>query len=458
MRRLLGVAATLLAIGTSACSGSGCTGGPGEGRQLGEATDFLVHDVAVFDADQGALVPHQDVEVRRGQIAAVRPTGDPLPAGLQRIDGTGRTLLPGFIDAHTHLGSPVAPPGKLVTPDPPKNLAAWHRAGVTTVMDMGGLVAANRALAEKPDLAAPRIFSAPKPITVRGGHPLVVAQDLLPWPVSGMAKGFVIQVDGPDDAAKAIDQATDGDPDYIKIICDELPPGAPQLDAPTLTALVAEAHARDLRAVVHIGDEEDALAAVRAGADLLAHGVWRGGLSDAGLAELAASGIPVIPTLYGFMATQQLGAGTWQPTELDRALGWGDASDAIAGPAGLEFRTYDALSSFVDSIDADMPAVTRRMHDAGVPILVGTDAPLPAVWPGSGFHRELLALQDAGIPAPQVLLGATARPADWLGRDLGRITRGAPADLVLVEGDPTTDVAAAGDIVEVWRMGRRIEE
>ncbi|MCB9777017.1 MAG: amidohydrolase family protein [Alphaproteobacteria bacterium] len=419
---------------------------------------FTIRDVAVFDPDTRMVVPGQDVAVADGRIVSVQATGGPVYDTV--VVGTGATLLPGLIDAHVHVGSPVSIPGQLVPPDPVANLQSWLAAGATTVMDMGGRAPDTRKAAAAE--ATPRVYVAHLPITTKGGHPLVLGKALLPWPVDAVIAATIPQVDRPEDAAKVIEDTLAQDPAWVKLICDELPVGAPEMSDEVLAALVTEAHARGARVVVHIGDEHNALAAVRAGADLLVHGIWRGGLSEEGLAELAASGVPVVATLYGFEATADLMAGRWQPSALDRSLGYGEVSEELIAGREKIVRKYPAFTSFAGQIDPGFGEVTRRMHDAGVPVLVGTDAPLPGIWPGSGLHREMAALVDAGMPPADVLAGATGKTADWLagdpalGVDFGRIAPGQTADLLLVVGDPTRDITATQDIAGVWRAGRRV--
>ena len=100
----------------------------------------------------------------------------------------------------------------------------------------------------------------------------------------------------------------------------------------------------------------------------------------------------------------------------------------------------------------------RNLHRAGVPIVAGTDALNAGVEHGISLHRELELLVDAGVPPLDALKAATSSAASALrmtGR--GRIAPGAPADLLLVKGDPTTDILATRNIVSVWKCGRQLD-
>jgi imidazolonepropionase-like amidohydrolase len=98
------------------------------------------------------------------------------------------------------------------------------------------------------------------------------------------------------------------------------------------------------------------------------------------------------------------------------------------------------------------------LRDAGVPLLAGTDTGLPGTSFGESLHRELALLVEAGLQPVEVLTAATAVPSERFGlRDRGRIAPGLRADMLLVEGDPTADVAALRDIAVVWRRGARLD-
>ncbi len=424
---------------------------------LSEGDDWILREISVFDG--ASVIGPFDVLIEDGRVRELAPPGAGTLPGAAELDGRGRTVLPGYVDAHTHLGSPTGAPGELALPDPTANLEAWLATGVTTVFDMGGhgpIIAPLAEASAAGTLAAPTIHRAPPPITQADGHPFVVSGELLPFPLAAIVARLIIAVETPADAPDAMARALEGHPDYIKLIFDQLPPGVPELSDESVASLVAEAHAHRRKVAVHIGDARELRVAVAAGADLIAHGPYRGGLPDDVIAEVAAAGVPVVATLAGFQATIELGEGTWTPSDLDTKL-WPEVSAAT--PAGAhEFADVDALRRFAEAIDRDMAENMRRLSDAGVPILVGSDAPLPGMMPGSGFHRELQSLAAAGVPPAALLAAATTGPSDALG--LGGPAHaprpGAVADLVIVEGDPVADISRASQVATVLRAGRQV--
>jgi imidazolonepropionase-like amidohydrolase len=110
---------------------------------------------------------------------------------------------------------------------------------------------------------------------------------------------------------------------------------------------------------------------------------------------------------------------------------------------------------FVSNLGANV----LTLREAGVTLLAGTDTGIPGVIPGAGLHEELKALVATGIPASDVLKMATSVPADVLepGTHRGVIDPGAPADLLLVRGDPTQNIADLDRIVGVWQQGERVD-
>ncbi|HHH27644.1 MAG TPA: hypothetical protein ENK57_04775, partial [Polyangiaceae bacterium] len=168
------------------------------------------------------------------------------------------------------------------------------------------------------------------------------------------------------------------------------------------------------------------------------------------------------PTLHGFEVTVALARGEFVPGPLDRALHPSVLLDPLTGAQGSHFRDYPVLAQFATTLEreqASWPERITRLREAGAQILVGTDAPLPGVLPGSGYHSEIRALSRAGVPTEEIFAGATWGAATLLqpSPDFGAVREGLRADLVLVEGDPLADPSRSADLAEVFVSGRRVE-
>jgi hypothetical protein len=295
------------------------------------------------------------------------------------------------------------------------------------------LVASAREQARsRPDVADVR--SAGIGATAPGGHPSMMYAPFPTLTAAGQAGPFVA------------DRIAAGS-DYLKIISG---PGGlwPALDSETIQALVTAAHARGLLAVAHVSSTAGVEQVVAAGADVVAHVPANAELDQALAARMADAGIVVGPTLATIENTlgEPGGAAVAGDPRLAAALGDAWVRRLTAGAPPWNGRQLPPYSRAEDNV--------RRLADAGVTLLAGTDAPNPGTVFGASLHRELELLVRCGISPAQALTAATAGPARVFGlADRGRIAAGRRADLVLVSGDPLTDITATRAIERVWRGG-----
>ena len=393
-----------------------CAGLAASSGALAAAT--LVKDVRVFD---GKAVHERRSVLFDGATIVDADFRGTAPRGARIVDGSGRTLLPGLIDAHTHS-------------------FRWQELpvlfGVTTQIDMFTDIRlmnkAKQEMAQGGHHDHADLFSAGTLVTAPNGHG---TQFGVPIPT----------ITGPEQAQAFVDARIAEGSDFIKIVMGG-GYGMQSISLATAKAVIDAAHLRGKLAVVHIGDEKDARAVLEAGADGLVHLFPAASSDAAGLARLArAKGAFVIPTF----------------TVLESMAGWrGD--DLLANPslAGLLDRDAQAplKARYGNKERAELlsapKAVTAALVKAGVPVLAGTDAGNPGTQYGVSMHRELKALVEAGLTPAQALAAATSVPARVfkLGKR-GRIEQGYKADLLLVEGNPTADILATRRIVEVWKDG-----
>ncbi|MFB7652482.1 MULTISPECIES: amidohydrolase family protein [unclassified Streptomyces] len=356
-----------------------------------------VTDVAVFDGTD-LLDGRHDVSFDESGIAAVTRTGTPPVDGVT-IDGTGATLLPGLIDAHVHFRDP-------------QEQSTLARFGVTTALDMGiwppEFLAALRAGDHGAD-----IRSAGTPLVGPGGPhsriPGFPAEDIVATAEQGRRRVAARSAEGVD---------------YVKLVLERPGAGGPEKD--TATAVVDAAHEAGLRVVAHASNTGAIALAVQAGVDILTHAPLDADLGEDLVQAITEAGRVVVPTLTMMMGTA-------------RNLG---------GP----HLSYDHARNTVTAL-----------YRAGAILVAGTDANeqpgVPAGVPhGSSLHDELHLLVEAGLRPLEALRSATSISATAFGlEDRGRIQPGLRADLVLVMGDPVSDIAATRGIQAAWTLGRHVD-
>lgn len=387
----------------------------------------MVRDARVFDGDQ--LLPTASVLVRDGRIAAVGP-GVAASAGTVEIDGAGKTLLPGLIDAHGHVRGSA--------------LREQLVFGVTTVLDMATdadwAAAMRREQRAGQGLDRADLYSAGTLITAPHGH--------------GTEYQDIPTISSPDQAQMVVDARIAEGSDYIKIVYDDgrtFGPPIPTIDRPTLKAVVDAAHARQRLALVHIGSVSGARDALESGADGLVHLSPDRAVDEDFVALALRRGAFIVPTL-----------------SLNESLcGIAGGASLVTDPRVAPFLSGFSTKNLGETFHLHPPhqldfssvlTSVARLHAAGVPILAGTDAPNLGTAHGASLHRELELLVRAGLSPIEALRAATSVPARALSlHDRGRIAVGLRADLVLVNGDPTRDILATRDIVAVWKLGRRVD-
>lgn len=434
MKRLAGiiaVGALAGALGLGIATQGRAGNGPDAAASAAEAggNSFAIRGARVFDGERDLGVA--TVVVRDGLVESVAAGAGPAD-GLPVIDGTGKTLLPGLIDAHVHAWG-----------DARRDAA---RFGVTTAFDMHGLPDRLPVLRGQrqglADTGQADLWAAGYAITAPDGH--------------GTQYGFPVPaVDAGTDVSAFVGERIGEGIDFVKLIIEDMGayPGAPAL--PTLApAQVAEAitaaHAGGLLAVAHASTLEDARHAIESGADGLVH-VFADRLADPTFIDAArrrdAFVTPTLSVLASF-AGQGEGAALRDDPRFDGLVTAGQAATLGSAVPGVPANAR---------LDRALQNV-RALHAAGVDILAGTDAPNPGTAHGISIHGELELLVRAGLEPAEALAAATAVPARRFGiSDRGRIAPGLRADLLLVDGDPLADITATRAIAGVWKNGYLVE-
>lgn len=391
------------------------------------ACDLLVKNARLFDGS--TLRQGLNVGVTGDKISFVANSG--LQAARE-IDAGGRFLMPGLIDCHIHLlnmwtAKDEATMAADIANELPKRLSAFLAAGVTTVKSVGDSeddILRVREMLASGDLVGPRLYATGAAFAAPGSHPATTVYAQNPW----IRNRAVVETDSPERAREAIRRMAEKGVDAIKIIhqggCRH---GAPyffkaealgvnvqilKLDKAVLGAIIDEARKHSLKATVHTVDEEAAIEALEAGANGLEHGILEQEMSGDRVIELLLrNDASYVPTLWIFAVDEK-------PPEI----------------------RYGNL---------------KRIADAGVRVALGTDT-----FCGFGNFGENTIVEAersvaAGIAPQKVLQMATKNAAVHLGNEaLGTVASGRIADLIIVDGDPTTNIGDLRNVAMVIQDGK----
>jgi imidazolonepropionase-like amidohydrolase len=394
-----------------------------------------IKNAHIFDGER--IIDDSIILIEGERILSI---GGVVPAGATVIDANNATLMPGLIDSHVHT-----------------DIDGLHDAlkfGVTTELEMNGRWSSNQRnkIAKRYDVADFR--SAGMGVTPPGGHPSQYMKSS-----NNLIIKFFFRypfVSTPDEAVKFVNKQVTSGADYIKIFIEDGTtigfPGLTEISNDTLYATVKEAHRLGKMAIAHVTTFEGGQKAIAAGVDGLAHLFFDRQTTPELTAAIASSGAFVTPTLVTLSAA------------------FGNSAAALAADkrvsSKLSKKWLDSLSRNMNVYPQgnlkDAYASVMALHKAGVDILAGSDVsePIPILGGlahGASLHNELKLLVAAGLKPIEALRSATSIPARRFGlTDRGRIAPGLRADLLLVDGDPTTNITDTLSILGIWHCGVRL--
>jgi imidazolonepropionase-like amidohydrolase len=394
-------------------------------NEKGQTSSKILRNARLIDGT-GRVWDRADIRVEGARIYVI--SSEPLPDDRpESVDLAGKTVLPGLMNCHTHVCSDLMdfPPGIS-----PTQMAAEYavrgvrwledalKRGVTAIRDVGGKKGIDLALkrmVEAGFIAGPRMRVAGRLICMTGGHG---------WNVP---EGY--EADGPDAVRKAARSQLKAGADVVKVMATGgimtpgTQPGAPQLTKEEMAAAVDEAHKAGRTAAAHAEGREGIRNAILAGVDSIEHGYE---LDDEIIELMLERGIYYCPTLTCDIRIAEHGSDFGIPADaVDKMKHWID----------------HLLSSF------------QRAHQAGVRIAAGNDAFADWVTIGD-MASEIAAMTQYGMAAHDALIAATANAAKLLQLpDEGTVEPGKQANLVVLDGDPLTDIGAVSKVIAVMKDG-----
>jgi imidazolonepropionase-like amidohydrolase len=379
------------------------------------------------------MLSNQTIIIHGDRIASVGTVTDQtLPADATVIDLSNATVLPGLIDAHTHLtfttnfgysALGISIPREALTGA--RNARVTLEAGFTTVRNVGARGFTDVALRDAinaGDVPGPRMLVSGPPLSITGGH---CDNDLLPYEYHATS-------DGAADGIAAVQHKTR---EIIKYGADLIKvcatggvlshgdnPQASQYTLEEMKAIVADAHRLGRKVAAHAHGAQGILWATEAGVDSIEHGSY---IDDAGIAEMKKDGTYLVPTLY--------------------LMDWFyENAERIGTPAELIAKAREVMPAARKNV--------QRAFAAGVKVGFGTDA---AVYPHGLNAREFAVYVKLGMTPLAAIQTATVNDADLLGWSdrVGTVEAGKFADLIGVDGDPLADVTTLERVKFVMKGG-----
>ena len=395
----------------------------------------VIHAWRLLDVKTGKTLANQTILIHGDRISSVGADAQ-VPAGAQVIDLPNATVLPGLIDAHTHLTfNPNFGYSRLAISVPrealigARNAKVTLEAGFTTIRNVAADGYADVALRDAinaGDVPGPRMLVSGPALSITGGHG---DNNLLPFEYHAAGDGVA---DGVDGVRHMVRRNIKYGADLIKfmasggVLSKGDNPQASQYTLEEMKAIVEEAHRLGRKVAAHAHGAQAILWASEAGVDSIEHGSY---IDDAAIAEMKKNGTYLVPTLY---------LGDWFLANAEK----------IGTPPDLIAKAKEVLPAARKNV--------ARAFAAGVKVGFGTDA---AVYPHGLNAHEFAVMVKLGLTPLAAIQSATINDADLLGWSdkIGTIEPGKWADIIAVDGDPLTDVTTLERVKFVMKGGEVVK-
>jgi imidazolonepropionase-like amidohydrolase/ABC-type multidrug transport system permease subunit len=441
-------------------------------RDLQRKGTWLIHDARLFIGD-GRLVERGSVLVRDGKIARLFVGDSPDPKTLDAtvIEGAGKTLLPGLIDVHVHLGANGGISESAYTKQTggiDRELAAYLYSGATAVKSAGDpldTILEARKQANSGEKLAAELFIVGPLFTTEEGHGTEILKSVPDNIRRRIEPQFLRLPHTPEEAKTQVAELRKQGVDGIKAVLEAGGGNVRfhRMDPNILKAIGDAAHEAGLPLVVHTGDAQDVADALDSRAAGIEHGSFRDQIPDALFARMSRDGVAYDPTLTvveSIAALEQGSSAPIQRTLVQQSAPPGLLASIQAAITSSEFQSMRAAykAGVPVSLEQGMKNLIAARR-GGVILVTGTDSGNPLTLHGPGVHREMQLWVQAGIAPTDALQAATHNAARLLGAGtrIGLVQEGYEASLLLVDGNPLQDISVTERISALLFKGERID-
>ena len=427
------------------------------GAQQGSQTIALI-GARLIDGTDGPPLENAALVIQGQTISAVGAADSvKFPDGTAVIDCHGQTIIPGLITDHSHVG---LVDGISIKPEnynqqnilrQLKQYEAYGVTGVTALGLNGSLFYQLRDEQHAGKSPGADLFGAFRGIGAPLGAP--------PAAMIPVSTDQLYRPETPEEARTAVREIVAGHPDLVKIWVDDLLGTSPKMKPEIYQAVIDEAHRAGCRVAAHIYYLADAKAVLRAGVDIIAHGVRDQPVDADFINEMKARSTWYIATInldecsYIFAEQPAWSKEPFFQNALQPAL-----KAQLSDPAYLEKTLKGPRVPIFKKAVATNQANIKALYDAGVKVAFGTDSgAIPPRIPGFAEHRELQLMVGSGLTPLQTINCATSRAAALLGlTDRGELKPGELADFIVLTANPLDDITNTEKIAAVWHRGKKV--
>ncbi len=436
---------------------TGCQSTP-QMKEAPKSAAILIRNGRLIDGAGKSALQNAFILIEDGKFRDISTTAINAPAGSRIVEAAGKTVLPGLIDMHAHLlsGGFDTVSEKSMSYDPAdqqralKQMLYW---GVTAVYDPVQPLDQGTRLRDQVAqglFASPRLYISGPGFTASKG-----------WAGSNDPNAR-FEPKNQSEVRQQLGKLADAGIKILKLFFDDMNDSfsqpLPKLERKLMEAIISEAHARNLKVMVHAYNTADQKAAIRAGADIMAHSAVTSPVDDEYIALAKKS-----KTLY--LATLCVYHDVFDENAIRSYITQDFVKKSVPKKTLDTLISPEPLNSFEKSIKQAnikrlLPTIQsnlKKVAESGIPIGVGPDTGVPGAFPGLAVHREMELMVQAGVSPAAVLVAATRNAAEYLGEpSLGTIENGKTADVIIINGDPLQNIRNTSYVETVIKDGKVI--